>query len=155
MPNLRNNILLHLDRGRLDADLAAGRSPETSQIHATHARRLVRPLARQALAASWEHLLAIANAPPHGISSRVPVCRERVLRAESEINEMITALRASGPMPVRGVAIAAALLSDGCGPVYNPRASERLVTLVARAVEHLDPAVPLSCELLEAAHDPF
>jgi hypothetical protein len=153
MPNLRNNILLHLDRGRLDADLAAGRSPETSQIHATRAQRLVRPPARQALAASWEHLLAIANAPPHGISSRVPVCRERIRQAESEIGEMITALRTSGPMPVRGVAIAATLLSDGCSPIYNPRTSEHLATLIAQAVKHLDPAVPLSCELLEDTHD--
>ena len=65
-------------------------------------------------------------------------------RAEPEIRKLITALRATGPIPSRGVAIATNLLTDGRGPIYNPKAPDNLIATVALAVEHLDPALPLT-----------
>jgi hypothetical protein len=35
-------------------------------------------------------------------------------------------------------------LTDGLGPVYNPRATDDLTAAVVRAVVHLDPTLPLS-----------
>ena len=149
MPNLLDNIILRLNPvrlnpARLDSDLAAGRSPEISSRHAARARRLVSPRMRDALASNWEHLLSIAHAPSGGLSHRAPIQRERVHRAEPEIRELIAALRVTGPIPARGVAIATRLLTDGRGPVYNPEGSENLTAAIAVALEHLDPATPLT-----------
>jgi len=103
MPNLLDNIILRLNPvrlnpARLDSDLAAGRSPETSSRHAARARGLVSPRMRDALASNWEHLLSIAHAPSGGLSHRAPIQRERVHRAEPEIRELIAALRVTGPI---------------------------------------------------------
>ncbi len=144
MPSLTDNIRLHLNSARLDADLAAGIAPEASPLHAARARHLVTPRFRHVSAANWEHLLLAAREPTRGLSGRVPIRRERVNRAEPEIRELITALRATGPIPSRGVAIATNLLTDGRGPIYNPKAPDNLRATVALAVEHLDPTLPLT-----------
>jgi hypothetical protein len=144
MPSPLTNTLLRLNPARLDADLAAGRPPESSPRHAARASRLVRPRMRRTLAANWEHLIVTAQGPAGGRSNRAPISRERVRRAESEIRELITALRAAGPIPARGVAIATRLLTDGCSPIYNAKASDDLAATVALAVEHLDPTTPLA-----------
>ncbi len=153
MLSLLNNIMLRFNPTRLDADLAAGRPPEASPRHAARARRLVTPRMRDGLASNWEHLLSTAQHPTGGRSNRAPIRRGRVQRAESEIREMIAALRATGPIPARGVAIATRLLTDGASPIYNPRGSSDLTTTVALALEHLDPAAPLAYELIEFACD--
>ena len=147
MPSLPDNIRLRLNSARLDADLAAGVAPEASSLHAARARRLVTPRSRHASAANWEHLLLSSRKPTRGLSGRVPIRRERVNRAEPEIRELITALRATGPIPSRGVAIATNLLTDGRGPVYNPKTPDNLRATVALAVEHLDPTLPLTYAL--------
>jgi hypothetical protein len=151
MPNVSERILLRIGAARLDDDLAAGLPPETSSRHAARARQLVNPQMRHALATSWEHLLAITHAPPRGLSGRAAICRQRVYQAEPEIRELIVALRATGPMPVRGVATAIRLLTDGCGPIFNPNAPDDLTAIVARAVGDLDPGLPLTQDLVRLA----
>ncbi len=153
MPYLLENILQRLNPARLDADLAAGRPPETSPQHAAHARRLATPRMRHALAANWEHLLLTAHGSTGGLSNRAPIRRERVRRAEPEIRNLIAALRATGPIFARGVAIAARLLTDGSGPIYNAKASDDLTASAALAVEHLDPSLPLTQELIASVRD--
>jgi len=148
MPSLPDTIRLRLNSARLDADLAAGIAPEASPLHAARARRLVTLRIRHASAANWEHLLLTSREPRRGLSGRVPIRRERVNQAEPEIRKLITALRATGPIPARGVAIATSLLTDGRGPIYNPKAPDNLTATVALAVEHLDPALPLTQALL-------
>jgi hypothetical protein len=151
MPSLLDIILLRLNPAPVNADLAAGWPPETSPRHAALARRLVTPRMRDALASNWEHLLVTAHGSTGGLSHRAPIRRERVHRADPEIRKLITALRATGPIPARGVAIANRLLTDGRGPIYNPNVSDDLTATVALALEHLDPASPLSDELTEFA----
>jgi hypothetical protein len=138
MQNLSEKILLRLRAARLDADLAAGMSPETSPRHGMRARRLVTPRMRHSLAGDWEHLLLVSHRATRGLSGRVPIRRERLHRAEPEIRELIEALRASGPVPARGVAIATNLLTDGRGPIYNAKVTDDLTATVMRAVEHLN-----------------
>jgi hypothetical protein len=153
MHNPSEEILLRLRATRLDADLAAGIAPETSRLHATRARRLVSPQRRHALASDWEHLLFVSHRATRGLSGRVPIRRERLHRAEPEIRDLIEALRASGPVPARGVAIATNLLTDGRGPIYNAKAPDDLSAAVMLAVEHLNPALPLIHDPIESAHD--
>jgi hypothetical protein len=143
MHNFIQGTVLRLIAARLDADLAAGLPPETSSWHAARARRVVTPRMRHALAGDWEHLLLVSHVATRGLSGRVPIRSERLHRAEPEIRELIAALRVSGPVPARGVAIATNLLTDGRGPIYNAKASDDLTATVMRAVEHLNPALPL------------
>jgi hypothetical protein len=153
MHNLSEEILLRLSAGSLDADLAAGIPPETSPRHEARARRIATPRIRHALAGDWEHLLLVSHTAIQGPSGRVPIRRERLHRAEPEIREMIEALRASGPVPARGVAIATNLLTDGRGPIYNGKAPDDLTATVMRAVEHLNPALPLIDDLTESGYN--
>lgn len=151
MRNLYEKLVLCLNAASLDADLAAGLPPEMSPRHAARARRLVSPRARHALAGNWEHLLLISHGATPGMSGRVPIHRQRLHRAEPEIRELIAALRATGPVPARGVAIATELLTDGSGPIYNAKAFYELTARVIQAVEHLNPALPLMYDLVESA----
>jgi hypothetical protein len=73
----------------------------------------------------------------------VPVRRQQLHCADAEIRELMEALRATGPMPARGVAVAARLLTDGRGPIYNPNAPDDLAATLRFAIEQLDPALPL------------
>jgi hypothetical protein len=153
MRSLLDNILLGFNAPCLDAELAAGVPPEISPRHEARARWLVAPRRRQVLADGWEHLLVTARGPTGGLSNRAPIRRERIRRAEPEIREMISALRANGPIPARGIAIATKLLTNGCGPIYNNNAGDDIKDALALALAHLDPALPLSYELIRPARD--
>jgi hypothetical protein len=148
-----DRILLRLNTARIDADLAAGLPSETSPRHAARARQLVNPRKRHTLAANWDHMLAISHTRAPGLSGRVPICRQRVHQAEPEIRELIAALRAAGPMPVRGVAMALDLLTDGRGPIFNPNPADDLIAAVDQAVAELDPSLPLTSDLTASARD--
>jgi hypothetical protein len=142
MQNIFEPIILHLQSGKLDAELAAGMPAETSARHARRARMLVAPDARRELAASWEQLLQIAARPRRGVSGRAPIRRRRVLGAVSEIRFLIDALNAGGPVPVQGVAMARRLLTEVSSPVYSDTGGD-LAELVCAAAARLDPSAPL------------
>jgi hypothetical protein len=126
----------------LDAQLAAGRPASTDHARAVRAARLVDPAYRRRLAAYWEAMLTRANGP-----HRVAVLRDRVAAAEDEIHEMTAALRLPQPVPVRGVALATTLLTDGISPLYHRPSRKDLRAEVHRAVRHLDPTLALLDEL--------
>jgi hypothetical protein len=152
MTNLLNKIAARLAGARLDRDLAAGVSPETSDLHAARARQLTSLKTRRTLADSWERLLWITQERRPVRSAKVPPCRDRLQQAAPEIRELVVALRATGPVPARGVAIAMGLLVDGCGPVYNPRTDEDVVELLLGAVAELDPELPLITGAIQLSH---
>jgi hypothetical protein len=127
----------------LDRRLAAGASPESGRLIALRARALVVPARRQRLASDWDRLVRIAREPPATAAKRVPLRRDRIVGAEADIRELQRALRASAPVPARGVAIASTLLSDGAGPLYNRDAGVDLRTAVQAAIQHLDPSTAL------------
>jgi hypothetical protein len=143
MPSL-NDIVVRLHGPCLDAELAAGVPPELSARHAARARWLVAPRTRQVLADGWERLLVSARGTTGGLSNRTPIRRQRIRGAEPEIRELIRALRANGPMPARGIAVASKLLTDGRGPVYNNSAREDIKDTLALALAHLDASLPLT-----------
>jgi hypothetical protein len=102
---------------------------------------LVEPATRDELADDWQDVCGRAAAQTRTvIDSRVPLVRSRVLAADADIRRMIVALRATGPVPARGVAIASRLLSDGTGPLYNARNGSDLGAAVRDAIRHLDPS---------------
>jgi hypothetical protein len=127
----------------LDAQLAAGRSPERGRLRAVRAAVLVAPSNRAQLAGYWDHLLERAHSAPAVIGAPIPLAREQILAARPEIVELSAALRARLPVPVRGVAEATVLLTDGTGPVYSRRSHRDLRSELRTAIARLDPATEL------------
>jgi len=136
---LVDRLLVRWRTPALDAQLAAGRPAEDERRRAVRASALVDPATRGALAGYWQEILARAARPPRPSDARVPLVRSRVLAADAEIRRLIAALRATAPVPARGVAIASRLLSDGTGPLYNPKSALDLRLAVRSAIRHLDP----------------
>jgi len=125
----------------LDARLAAGASPEGDVLIGLRARALVVPARRQRLASDWDRLLTAARDRP--AAAHVPLRRDRIVAAEADIRELQRSLRASAPVPARGVAIARSLLADGTGPVFNRNSRVDLRAAVQDAIQHLDPSTAL------------
>jgi hypothetical protein len=126
---------------RLDRDLAAGASPDSSPLLALRAQALVRPSMRRALARRVQQLLddAAHEEPTRVVSARVPVRRERILPVADALRLLIDRLLTPGPVPARGVAVVHDLLTDGAGPLYYVRGHDDLLDVVLDAVEQLAP----------------
>jgi len=130
----------------LDTSLAAGASPESGPLIALRARALVVPAQRRRLASDWERVVRAARERPAS-TKQVPLRRDWIVAAEADIRELQRSLRASAPVPARGVAMASNLLTDGTGPVYNRNSRADLRAAVQEAIQHLDPSrelVPIS-----------
>ncbi len=123
----------------LDRQLAAGCPPRSSQLLAIRARGIVSQAARRELAQCWASVLDRASRPPVPGSARAPLDRSAVLAARDDLRAMISVLTGGLPIDARGAAMAASLLSDGTGPVYNPRSPVDLGAVVRAATRQMDP----------------
>jgi hypothetical protein len=94
---------------------------------------------RRMVAAGWQRVLDDALQPPRGLSARVAVQRDEVLKAAADIERLIALLRdADRPVSDETLAQARALLSDGSGPVFTwaePRTLRRRVRVICESVE--------------------
>jgi hypothetical protein len=143
---LGDRVLACLRGASLDAALAAGAAPESSCLLAARAQAIVTPRARRSLAASWQHLLRVADRAGHypAVRSRaVPVCADQIVAAGPAVRDLIARLSAAAPVPACGVAMARVLLTDATSPVYQRRAGAGLLAAVESAAAQLDPALPL------------
>jgi hypothetical protein len=127
---------------RLDSDLAAGASPDATMALALRAQMLVRPRYRYELARSADRVLATAMHATYSGRPRVPVCRDRVRYCSEEFGELIRRLRATGPVPARGVAKVGVLLADAGGPLYHRANADDLCARVRDAADALIAALP-------------
>jgi hypothetical protein len=122
----------------LDDKLAEGLAPDASPLLAARAQSLVALKRRRALADNWLSLLVDAREPVMYPNARVPLVRDRIIGAKSQIEALAQALQA--PMPTsRGVAMASSLLSDGSGPIYNRACSVDFASTLYEIIAHLDP----------------
>ena len=128
---------------RLDRRLAAGRSPESARLLAVRAQDLVSPTTRQTLADDWEYVLDRAKHAPAPIMGKMALRRDWIVAAEPEVREIAACLRTPLPVSAAGVAAASVLLTDGAGPLYNPRAHLSLREALRLAIAQLDPWVSL------------
>lgn len=121
---------------RLDHELAVGRPPEWSRLHAARAEQIVALPYRETLADSWER---VVKSPV-----RRPLHRaDAVTAAQASVRLLAERLRAPLPVPARGVALANLLLTDGTGPLFSPFSAVTLDDALAEAIARLDPAAPL------------
>jgi len=141
-----NNPMHRLLGASLDRQLAAGREPESSALLAARARHIVALHNRQRLARDWENLLRAARRPRGLYHPAIPVRGDRIVAAEPAVRELARCMTAPLPVPARGVAMAAVLLTDALGPVYNPHSKASLTAALEAAIAQLDPALPLMSE---------
>ena len=140
-----HRLLARCAAPRLDRELAAGASPESSALLAARAMQLTSVKSRRALAASLQRILAAAGQSPAGVSlgavaihpSRVPLCRERISQSAGPLARLAGHLAVPGPVPVQGVAMASQLLADGTGPLYHAGCGDDLDDIIAKVTRAL------------------
>jgi hypothetical protein len=120
----------------LDRRLAAGENAASGRLIAAHAHLIVAREGRLRLASDWEHLLAWARQPIVPRSPRLRV-RSTVLAAEHDIRELIALIRQPAHVNPRGIALARLPLTDGTGPLFNPRRSAELIPALQAAAAAL------------------
>lgn len=126
--------LARLNATTLDRRLAAGEAPSTDRVLAARADQITDPEKRSKLADDWEHLLRTAHQPIAPRSPRLPLQSAKVIAAEHHVRELVAMIRGPVGVDPRGIAIARLLLSDGTGPLYNPRRAGELVPTLQSAV---------------------
>ncbi len=137
-------LLARLCAGPLDRRLASGRAPESGRLLAARAERLTSLAVRGSLARHWRDLSIQAASPPVPRNPRAPLCRARIIAADSDIRALTSALSTSLSVPAQGVAMANRLLSDGTGPLYNRSCPTDLSDALRQVIELLDPTAALA-----------
>lgn len=123
---------------RLDRQLAAGATPESTKLLAVRADALVRPTSRASLASSLERVAAVAAGRCRLSRAAVPPSRRQVLGAGGELRAVIERLRGPGPISAQGAARLRLLLTDGGGPVYRNPGHTDLARELRGALRGLD-----------------
>jgi hypothetical protein len=139
-----DRLLARVRASSLDRQLAEGRSPGSSPALVIRARQIVSPAGRRELAQRWQHVLDLAGRPPVPLTSRGPLCRDRIAAAERDVREMLALLTGVQPIAARGAAMASVLLSDGTGPLHNRRSPLDLAAEVRQATSQMDPDASLA-----------
>jgi hypothetical protein len=121
----------------LDRRLAAGEGALTDRLLAARAHLIVARQNRLRLADDWEHLLTRARQPVAPRSLRLPVQSTTILAAGHHVRELVALIRQPAHVNPRGVALAHLLLTDGTGPLYNPRRTADLVPALQAAATSL------------------
>ncbi len=135
-----NRSIARLGAASLDHQLATGTPPGWSRALAARAHQLTDPAACRALAEDWGHLLDACRQPGTARNPRTPLCRDRILAAETDIRDLLTVLAAiseARPESASGVAMASMLLRDGTGPLYNQHSPTDLSTAIVNATTHM------------------
>jgi hypothetical protein len=138
-PTAWERLTARLRAAKLDRDLAAGASPDGTAPLALRAQKLMRLSARIDLARSLQRVLDDASQPAPIYTARAggPQYRARVSGAASELHALIERLLTPGLLPIRGLAEAYLLLTEGSGPLYSPNGDLRAAA--HNALQALDP----------------
>ena len=140
-----HRMLARCTAARLDRQLAAGTSPETSASLAARAMQLTSMKFRRDLATSVQRVLAAAGQPPAGTPSpaaavrppRFPLRQAPISQLAVPLATLASSLAAPGPVPVQGVAIVSQLLADGAGPLYCAACGDDLGDVIENATQAL------------------
>ena len=135
---LRDRMAARWRAGSLDRKLARGDAPDSQPALALRAQTLIGPSMRSALARQVQRVVGVARQRRGRRFARIPTHKDEVLAAADDLDVLARRLRDCGPVSARGVADVRVLLTDGSGPLYDRGAREKLRTVVARALEHLE-----------------
>jgi hypothetical protein len=137
--DLRERLSLRLQARNLDRALAAGASPDGSELLARRAQALVRADTRNEVAASL-HRFAWGNGRS-ALGARVAAVPARGAEIRGELDRVAMRLLDPGPVAPRGVAMALELLSDGAGPLFWADSDQDLGARLRTVLEALEPRV--------------
>jgi hypothetical protein len=137
-----HRVLARCAASRLDRELAAGASPETSPRLAARTVQLTSNKARRDLAASVRRILAAAGDPAAvtvmtARPARLPLARAQIRQSADPLAALADCLAAPGPVPAQGVAMVSQLPADGAGPLYRQASTEDLGDLIDEATRAL------------------
>ncbi len=140
-PSLLTRLRTKLSSRHLDRALAAGASPSESDELSLRAEQLVAANAR--LANAIEHLILRSELDPRFDVPQSPLMRTPFNRANIRANRawldrLADALRDPGSRPVRGLAMASALVKDKGGPFYVNDSVEQVKGVVREAIAALN-----------------
>jgi hypothetical protein len=134
-----HRILARCAAARLDRELAAGTSPETSAWLAARAMQLTSVQARRDLTISVQRILTAAGQPAGMLAPaaavhppRIPLNRARISQLAVPLASVAGYLTAPGPVPVQGVAMISLLLADGAGPLYTETCGDDLGHIIEK-----------------------
>lgn len=115
-------------RLNLDRELAEGADPAASPALMLRSEQLRSRKARERIARAIDRVLEmpIGERQPYLGPPRLPVLNRRVGPNVERFEELAAKLRGAGPHPVRGLAMASALIEDPKGPLYANDPAERL-----------------------------
>jgi hypothetical protein len=136
-PRLRDRLAVRLRSGKFDRALAGGRPSESSAALALRARQLVELSSRRSIAESLRRLATSRRGAQAPTDPRILPDRAAVAGSRAELQKLADALVAPGPVAVRGVAQARILLTDGTGPLYDPRGGATVGAEALSAIESL------------------
>src|SRR5437588_8734513 len=122
---------------RLDIELASGTPAESTSALALRARRLTSLSRRRRIARAIHQLVREAHEGGSQSLLRVAPAWRQIVSAREELGRLAFLLAEPGPVQARGVAQTLLLLSDGTGPLYNPRSPSSLRASALRAKQNL------------------
>ena len=128
-----SHVSVWLHQFALDRRLADGEDPNGSPELHMRARLLVSARCRRHLVAELESVMARAEHPPYWHSVSLPVCAGSVRAAEDSLRRLAGALQTRRDPPVRGVALAACLINDPSGPLYDRDRCQQISALAGEA----------------------
>jgi hypothetical protein len=128
----RRRLRVMLHSHRLDNELAQGQGSDENDERALRADQLTGASTRNLLARSLREAVADAEHPgPAAISAAVPIRREVVSLWRDSLLQIAARLDIATRADACGVARARALLTDGAGPLFNPKSSRLMGDAVA------------------------
>jgi hypothetical protein len=134
---VRERISSRLHGAALDEALAAGVAPEAEVALMLHARRLIAPRTRCAIART---LTGMVDATQRRAAPPSRPLGLQVAKAAPELRALAERLQRHGAVDARGVALARELLRNGLGPLYADRGGLSLAAAAREATAALDPA---------------
>jgi hypothetical protein len=120
MSSLTTRIKTRLHRDTLDEKLAYGASPAATPELLLRSRQLMAPASREHLADKLKRIVRQAEQqwPPAG-AEIVPLRHPAIRACAPELASIVRRLHETEGLGVRGVAMAARLVSDGTSPLYT------------------------------------
>jgi hypothetical protein len=137
--NARVRLSTYLHACRLDRELAAGASPDSSVALSLRAQTLIGSSARARLAGYVERLLDEAGRPLVPLAPGVRISRRTVRASRPALLELAQRLVSPEPIDARGVAYAGVLLTATDGRAYDNHAEDHFEPALRAAIAALEP----------------
>lgn len=123
----------------LDRQLAAGASPQLSELLAARAAQITGRRSRQRIADGLARTVASSQTSRPGFTAAARPRARDVLAARTVIASIDRRLRGSEPVAAHGVAILRLLLTDCTSPLYLPAEAGELGSRLRAAAAALEP----------------